>query len=203
MNIEGLKIYLKRKNIKYEQLANMTNLSISTIKKLMSGVARYPRVATIQAIERALGVTITDLDLPEDARIKAIGGFPVEDKYRIAIVGKVVAGKPIESQEYIEGYLSIDYANPQEYFALRVSGDSMRDIGITPGSLLIVHKQQQVENGEIIVASIDGESTVKRYKEDKGVIFLMPENSAYNPIVVSEENDFYIFGKVVEVRFNV
>ena len=72
--------------------------------------------------------------------------------------------------------------------------------GIVPGCLLIVHKQNTADNGDIIVASIDGESTVKRYKESNGTIFLMPENSAYNPILITEENSFYIFGKVVQIR---
>ena len=105
--------------------------------------------------------------------------------------------------ENIEGYVYIEQKNAQDYFALRVSGDSMINAGILPGSLLIVHKQNTANNGDIIVASIDGESTVKRYKENAGAVFLMPENSAYNPILITEKTAFYIFGKVVEVRVSL
>ncbi len=150
-------------------------------------------------LEDDLGI-ITTNRLPTKDMIKSIGGFPLQDKYRIPVVGQVVAGKPIESSEYLEGYIYIDYKNPDEYFALRVNGDSMIGAGIVPNALLIVHKQNYAVNGDIIVASIDGESTVKRYRENAGVVFLMPENSAYSPILVTEKNSFYIFGKVVEIR---
>lgn len=144
-----------------------------------------------------------DQENDQDKRIIEIGGFQVPDKYLIPVVGQVVAGKPIESPEYIEGYVYIEKKNAQDFFALRVSGDSMINAGIVPGSLLIVHKQNTAINGDIIVASIDGESTVKRFKENNGAIFLMPENSAYSPILITEKTNFYIFGKVVEIRVSL
>lgn len=138
----------------------------------------------------------------EDKKIKQIGGYDLlsTENNLIPLVGQVVAGKPIESPEYLEGYVYVGYKNPDEYFALKVKGDSMVNAGITEKSILIVHKQNCAENGDIIIASVDGESTVKRYREDKGAVFLIPENPNYSPIFVSPESNFYIFGKVVQIR---
>ena len=197
MNIEFFKKIMKEKKITYEDLAEKAGLSISTIKKIFSGIAQYPRIDTVQAIEKALG-----LDDYEE-RIKAIGGFPVADKYAIPLVAEVACGKPVETPEYLEGYVYVDYPHPEEYFALRVHGDSMTGAGITPKSILIVHKQNYAENGDIVVACIDGESTIKRYQKNGDIIFLMPENSLYAPIPVTEKNEFYIFGKVVQIRTNL
>ena len=97
-------------------------------------------------------------------------------------------------------FINVEYKNPDEYFALEVKGDSMVNAGIVPGSILIVHKQTRAIDGNIIIASLDGENIVKRYREDKGAIFLVPENPNYSPIFVSPESNFYIFGKVVQVR---
>ena len=197
MNIEFFKKIMKEKKITYEDLAEKAGLSISTIKKIFSGIAQYPRIDTVQAIEKALG-----LDDYEE-RIKAIGGFPVADKYAIPLVAEVACGKPVETNENIEGYVYIDFPHPEEYFALRVHGDSMTGAGITPKSILIVHKQNYADNGDIVVACIDGESTIKRFHRNGDITFLMPENSAYSPIPVTEKNEFYIFGKVVQIRTNL
>ena len=186
----------KKKELKLtlEDISNKSGIGISTVKDIFRGATYAPRLDTVEAIEKALG-------LDEDSLIKSIGGFQIpEDKYAIPLVGDVVCGKPIETAENLEGYVYIDYKNPEEYFALKVHGDSMKNAGITPKSILIVHKQNYAESGDIIVACIDGESTIKRYHEKNGLVILMPENSAYSPIPVSEKNDFYIFGKVVQIR---
>jgi len=160
----------------------------------MSFVADFYNVS----IDYLLGRTEND----DEKAIKQIGGYDLlsQEKSIIPLVGQVVAGKPIESPEYLEGYVYVSYKNPDEYFALKVKGDSMINAGITERSILIVHKQNCAENGDIIIASIDGESTVKRYREDKGAVFLVPENPNYSPIFVSPESNFYIFGKVVQIR---
>lgn len=185
MDINHIKSVLKEKKITYDELSVLTGLSLSTIKKILSGVAKYPRIDTVEAIETALG-----LNIPADAF--SIG------KAHIPLVGQVVAGVPVESSEYLESYVTVDYPNANEYFALRVKGDSMVGVGIKPNDILIVHKQNYAENGDIIVASINNESTVKRYRIVDDIVFLMPENSKYLPIPVKD--NLYIFGKVVEVR---
>ena len=194
MNIEEIKKELKKQKLTYEDLAKKTNLNLSTIKKILSGVSRFPRVDTMQAIEKALQVD------SDEERIKSIGGFNLPPQHSIKIYGSVVCGKPVEEWQTDEGYVSIDYPNPEEYFGLRVKGDSMINVGIRPNSILIVHKQEWAENSDIVVACINGESTTKRYKEQNGIILLIPENSKYEPIIVTENDTFRIFGKVVECK---
>ncbi len=197
-----LKELRKKKGLNQIELSNILNVQQSTISNWENERTEIDKKSTFILAE-FFDVSVDFLlgrESVDDEKIKAIGGFAVPDKFLIPIVGQVVAGKPIESPEYLEGYLYIDYKNADEYFALRVNGDSMLGAGIVPGSLLIIHKQTYASNGDIIVGSIDGESTVKRYKESNGAIFLMPENNAYNPILITEKSNFYIFGKVVEVR---
>lgn len=200
MNLELWKKKRKELKLKYEDLANLAHVSKRTIEDIFRGYTTSPRIDTVEAIEKALGIDRNFNE--EELRIKEIGGYDLlsQEKSIIPLVGQVVAGKPIESPEYLEGYVYVSYKNPDEYFALKVKGDSMINAGITERSILIVHKQNCAENGDIIIASIDGESTVKRYREDKGAVFLVPENPNYSPIFVSPESNFYIFGKVVQIR---
>ncbi len=199
--MKNLKKLRKDKNLTLKALAEYFGTSAQVFSRYERG-EHQPDQATLLKIADFFGVTVDYLlgREEENEKIKAIGGYALPDKYKIAVVGQVVAGKPIESPEYLEGYIYVDYKNPEEYFALRVSGDSMVGAGIVPNCLLVVHKQNYADNGDIVVASIDGESTVKRYKESNGAIILMPENTAYNPILVTDKNEFYIFGKVVEIR---
>jgi repressor LexA len=106
----------------------------------------------------------------------------------LPIVGRVAAGDPILAEENIEDRIDLPagFFQPQADYLLRVRGDSMIDAGILDGDLLAVHKTQQATNGQIVVARIDQEVTVKRFQRTKkrNQILLLPENEAYNPIEV-------------------
>ena len=116
---------------------------------------------------------------------------------RVPIVGTVAAGTPILAQECIEDYLTFDTGGRDgEYFALRVRGESMLNAGILPGDLVVVHQQQEAHNGEIIVALIEDEATVKRLRRKDGQVWLMPENDASSP---SDGRNASILGKVSAV----
>ncbi|MDY3986205.1 transcriptional repressor LexA [Dysosmobacter sp.] len=107
----------------------------------------------------------------------------VEQEDRVPIVGNVAAGSPILAEECIEDYLTFDTGGRSgEYFALRVRGESMLNAGILPGDLVVVRRQQTANNGEIVVAMIEDEATVKRFSRQNGHIWLLPENEAYSPI---------------------
>lgn len=102
---------------------------------------------------------------------------------RIPIVGNVAAGSPILAQECVEDYLTFDPNGPaEEYFALHVRGESMINAGILNGDLVVVRRQQVASSGEIVVAMIDEEATVKRFSRKDGHIWLLPENPEYAPI---------------------
>lgn len=122
-----------------------------------------------------------------------------ENFRRVPILGKVTAGQPITAIENIEGYIPYDAApSDDNFFALNVQGQSMINAGIFDGDVIIVRQQPTAMNGDIVVALLSDEATVKRLKiEDNGKkITLVPENPAFNPI---EANDCTLMGKVVAV----
>jgi len=120
----------------------------------------------------------------------------------IPIVGRVAAGQPILAEENIEGTFSIQKSlinGKSDCFALRVKGDSMINAGIFEGDVVIVNPQKEANNGEIIVALLGNEATLKRFERKNGKIALIPENDKYDKIKVNEEDDFSIIGKALGV----
>lgn len=116
---------------------------------------------------------------------------------RVPVVGNVAAGSPILAQECIEDYLTFDTGGRDgEYFALRVRGESMINAGILPDDLVVVHQQPAANNGEIVVALLGDEATVKRLKRQGREVWLLPENPAYQPI---DGREARILGKVAAV----
>ncbi|KEA54395.1 MULTISPECIES: transcriptional repressor LexA [Mangrovibacter] len=123
----------------------------------------------------------------------------------LPLVGRVAAGEPLLAQQHIEGHYQVDPSlfKPHADFLLRVSGMSMKDIGIMDGDLLAVHKTQDVRNGQVVVARIDDEVTVKRLKQQGNTVQLLPENNEFKPIVVDlREQNFTIEGLAVGVIRN-
>ena len=110
----------------------------------------------------------------------------VDEDYGLPVVGRVAAGEPVLAEQNIEDYCQVDADtfHPRADFLLRVSGDSMKDIGIHDGDLLAVHRTPQAENGQIVVARIEDEVTVKRYRRRGAIVRLLPENPDYKPIRV-------------------
>ena len=113
---------------------------------------------------------------------------------KIPVVGVVTAGVPILAVENIEGYLPWD--GDESCFALRVRGDSMINAGILSGDKVVVRPQKTAENGQIVVALLDDSATVKRFHREKGKVWLLPENPAYEPI---DGTDCSILGLVKAV----
>ncbi|MBQ3228645.1 MAG: transcriptional repressor LexA [Clostridia bacterium] len=117
---------------------------------------------------------------------------------QVPLVGKVTAGKPILAQEDFEGYISFCASSvgcrPDNLFALNVKGESMVDAGILDGDVVIVDKRTYAENGEIVVALIEDEATVKTFYKEDGHYRLQPENKTMEPII---SESVAILGKVV------
>ena len=132
------------------------------------------------------------LELLVDQAKKAVGpsGLPV--------VGRVAAGSPVLAEENIEEYVEVPQlaGGDSGAYVLRVSGDSMCDAGILDGDHVVVRKQETARNGEIVVALVGEEATVKRYFKEKDHIRLQPENDAHEPI---RTRDVDILGRVVGV----
>ena len=136
----------------------------------------------------------------ESAPLSNVVPLPEESEppaNKIPVVGTVAAGTPILAEECIEDYLTFDTGGRSgEYFALRVRGESMLYAGILPDDLVVVHQQCTANNGEIVVALLDDEATVKRLRRKNGEVWLMPENPAYSPI---DGRTASILGKVAAV----
>ncbi len=108
---------------------------------------------------------------------------PPVPKNQVPVLGNVAAGNPILAEECIEDYLPFDAGGrDEEYFALRVRGESMLNAGILPGDLVVVHRQSSARHGDIVVALLEDEATVKRLSLRNGQVWLMPENDDYSPI---------------------
>jgi repressor LexA len=127
-----------------------------------------------------------------------------EQDQGIPIIGRVAAGSPILAQEHIEDYCAMpaEFFSPSADYFLEVHGESMINAGIFDGDLLAVHQTQQVNNGQIVVARIGEEVTVKRFQRgsDSHIIELIAENPEFEPIIVDlSEQDFSIEGLSVGV----
>lgn len=120
------------------------------------------------------------------------------DMVQVPVVGRVTAGVPILATENIEDYISLPQSmiGSGDHFILSVRGESMINAGILDGDYVVVKKQNTAYNGDIVIAMIEDEATVKRYYKENGVFRLQPENPTMEPIIVPE---LTILGKVVSL----
>jgi len=110
----------------------------------------------------------------------------VEEDKGLPLIGRVAAGEPILAQEHIERHLNLprELFHPAADYLLEVHGESMKDIGIMDGDLIAVHKTNQARNGQVIVARVGDEVTVKRLQQEQNIVKLLPENDEFEPIVI-------------------
>lgn len=143
--------------------------------------------------------------LVEDGRLINLGGRYVPSRLQpaagadvalVPLLGTVAAGGPIPAYENLDGFVTYipRFGDSRDLFALRVRGDSMIDTGILDGDIVIVEKTPVVENGEIAVAMIEGEATVKTFYRENGHIRLQPENPELSPIIVKNT---VVLGRVI------
>lgn len=120
----------------------------------------------------------------------------------LPLIGRVAAGEPILAEEHVEDHYKVDGSlfHPAADYLLRVNGESMKDIGILDGDLLAVHQTTDVQNGQVIVARVEENVTVKRYKRDGNIVYLHAENEDFSPIKVDlAAEEFNIEGLAVGV----
>lgn len=163
----------------------------------------YPRIDKIEAMSNYFGVSKADLveeHLPYNA-------LPYNPTHRIPILGRISAGLPLYAEEHIEGYTYTELNHGAEYFALRVHGDSMDALNIKEGYLVIVRRQDCVENGDIAIVLVgDDEATMKRFYQDGDTVTLMPQstNPEHMPQVYNlKYTSIRVLGRVVEVKFSI
>ena len=126
----------------------------------------------------------------------------MREQFGLPLIGRVAAGSPILAEENIEAHYKIDPSifQPRPHYLLKVVGMSMKDVGILDGDLVAVHRTPDVRSRQIVVARLENEVTVKRYRQEGSVVWLMPENEDFEPIRVDlKEEPLLIEGIVVGV----
>jgi repressor LexA len=121
-------------------------------------------------------------------------GIRLRENLGIPIIGRVAAGNPILAEQHIQGRYQLDpmLFRPRADYLLKVRGLSMRDAGILEGDLLAVHRTSEARSGQIIVARLGNEVTVKRFKRQGNQVQLLPENPDFEPILVDLKHDFFV-----------
>lgn len=140
-----------------------------------------------------------------DALLRGVSAVRTGQRRKVPVLGTIKAGVPINAEEQAEGEEYADVDDPDEYFYLKVEGDSMIGAGITDGSMVLVHKQNYAEDGQIVVCLVDSEyATLKRYRVQNNTVLLMPENPSYQPYILSaadfELGSAAILGVATEVK---
>lgn len=163
--------------------------------KLLEERGMISRAATKNRAIRLINTNISNVRYPDFGFSGSIVNVPV--------VGRVAAGQPILAQENITDTfpVSSDKVRGSTVFMLNIKGDSMIEAGILNSDLILVRQQSTAENGDIVVALIGDEATVKRFYKEKDHIRLQPENHNYDPIIVN--SDVSILGKVIGLYRNI
>ncbi|HRP92711.1 MAG TPA: transcriptional repressor LexA [Ignavibacteriaceae bacterium] len=167
------------------------------VKRHLDALTKKGYLNILSNASRGISITRDEFESPTTINIDEINNIN-----KIPIVGRVAAGSPITAEENIEGSIVIDpgfLKKDADSFALKVKGDSMIDAGIFEGDLVIISPKAITANGDIIVARIEDEVTVKIYENKKQQIRLIPQNKSYEPIVIKNKNEFSIVGKVTGV----
>jgi repressor LexA len=174
--------------------------STNGVRFHLEALERCGYVRRRKRIARGLEVTPSGIQRirPELAGRTAAKPVPgVEEG--IPILGRVAAGTPLLAEENLEGRVSLDAVFPSRVprFALRVNGDSMMNAGILDGDLVIVRRTEQAESGEIVVALLGDEATVKTFRKSGGRVELWPANPSFKKIPVREGDDVRVLGVVI------
>ena len=202
----GKRIRQKREELgmSLQDVATKLDVNKTSVMRWEKGETGKIKLPVVEKLAQVLSTTPEYL-MGWESSVQEIS--PYRPGHKIPILGRISAGLPLYAQEQIEGYTVTDLNGGDEYFALRVTGDSMNAARINDGDLLIVKKQEAVDNGDIAIVSVDGESaTVKRFFRTDHTVTLMPQS--FNPVHQMQvydlrNTDIRIIGKVVKVEFTV
>ena len=187
-----------------EEIAQSVGVAKSTVQKWEKGFISNMGRDKIAALAKTLNLNPVTLITGNETPLppEAVPYNPI--MHKIPILGTIAAGLPLYAEQNIEGYTYTDLNGGSEYFALRVKGDSMTAANIPDKSILVVRRQEEVENGEIAVVMVNDDSaTVKRFKQERNIITLSPQS--HNPehqvqIYDLKHDTIRIIGKVVECK---
>ena len=197
MQYEIFENLLKREQTTVYRVAKATGISATTFTDWKNGRS-VPKADKLKRVADYFGVSLEYmLGLEEGIGEK-----------RVPIIGEIRAGSPIITEETLLGYEKAEVSDIEDYFYVQVCGDSMKNIGMVDGSLVLFHKQQYAEDGEIVACLVGGDSaTVKRFRRSHKNILLVPENEDYEPIRLCTEDfetgEARILGVAKEVKIKL
>ena len=214
---QRIKEYRLTHGLTLAELSKRTGIPAPTLNRYELG-QRKPTSEILAQISVALGLPLAYLmglddnlkaslaeSIPKDDIIAKIpGAFPLNPTHKIPLLGQISAGLPLYAEENVEGYLWTDLNHGAEYFGLRVKGDSMNAANIKDGDIIIVRKQDIVDDNDIAVVLVDNENaTVKRYHRTGDIVILTPQST--NPLHHLQQYDLKnhsvrILGRVMECR---
>lgn len=197
---EKILALINHQEISYGELSSSTGISKSALQRYATGETEKIPLQRLEIIAKALGTTAAALTgwIPPEA-------IPFAPAGRVPVLGTIPAGLPMYASEYIEDFEPVDFADTDNYFYLRVKGESMINAGISDGDLVLIRMQSTADNGQIVACLVNGdESTLKRFKRQGNIVLLLPENPAYEPIIVPvsdfESGNARIIGIVIELK---
>ena len=203
---DKIRMLRKRKGLTQTELGEKLGVKTNAVSKWECGRVEDIPMSKVKAMSVLFDVTpsflIYDEQLPSNATPLDVHSF-----HRIPILGRIAAGLPLYAEQNIEGYTLTDLNGGAEYFSLRVKGDSMNAARIQEGDVLIVRRQEEVENGEVAIVMVgDDDATVKRFYSTGNTVTLMPQST--NPQHQAQMYDLRktkikVLGKVVKVEFSV
>ena len=205
---EKIKMLRVKKGMSQEELGKKVGVQKAAINKYEKGIVVNLKMSTIAKLADALDVTPVYLMGIDEEQLPANAvPLDLQSQHRIPILGRISAGMPLYAEQNIEGYTLTDLNGGAEYFALRVSGDSMNAIGINNGYLIIVRRQEEVENGEVAVVMVGNEdATVKRFYSSNNTITLLPQstNPVHKPQIYDvSKTKIKVLGRVVKCEFTL
>jgi len=203
MDYSSFEYLLKQSGATVYRVSKETGIAASTFTDWKNGRS-CPKADKLRRIAAFFGVSLDELLGGDGSSCERA----VSRTGKLPIIGEIRAGSPIITEESLLGYEYADVDDPEEYFYLKVCGDSMKNCGMVDGSLVLFHKQQYAENGEIVACLVGGDSaTVKRFFKRDRRILLQPENDDYTPIELSpidfETGDARILGVAQEVKIKL
>ena len=210
MKYERFCSFINERGMSVYRVAKETGIPASTFTDWKNGRS-VPKADKMKRIADYFGVTLDALfdDGAGGVRAEADELYSnPRGRKEIPIIGEIRAGSPIITNETLLGTELADVDDAEEYFFLKICGDSMKNVGIIDGSLVLFRKQQYAEEGDIVACLVGGDSaTVKRFSRVKRNVYLIPENESYSPIKLTAEDfetgEARILGVALEVKIKL
>lgn len=199
--------YRDKYNLTLVELSNKTGIPAQTLNRYELG-QRVPKIDVANDIADKLNINpmwLIGYDVPMETPRPIPNEIPYSSARYAPILGTIPAGAPVLAVEDIEGYATVPYNDDEDYFYLRVNGESMKGAGIQTGDLVLIRRQPCADDGQIVACRVNGdEATLKRYKRQGNTVLLLPENPDFEPRIVPisdfESGAAEIIGVAVEFR---